>query len=86
MTPGSKCLAAALSMQRALYVHDSKPVLQRIDAGQAQGGQFAQTVAGHSHRVNTKGDEVSSHGVFQGEQGRLLPPGLLKVLLSIMEQ
>jgi hypothetical protein len=67
-------------------IHNSKPVLHGIDTRQAQGGQFAQTVAGHSHRVNTKGDEVSSHGVFQGEHGRLLPPGLLKVLLSIVEQ
>ena len=62
------------------------PSSSGIDTRQAQGGQFAQTVAGHSHRANTKGDEVSSHGVFQGEQGRLLPAGLLKVLLSIMEQ
>jgi hypothetical protein len=67
-------------------VHNSKPVLQGKDASQAQGGQLAQAVAGHRHRVNTKRDEVSGHGVFHGEQGRLLPPGLLKVLLPIVEQ
>jgi len=66
-------------------IHNSKPVLRGIDAGQAQRGQLAQTVAGHSRRMDTKRDEVSSHGVFQGEQGRLLPPGLLKVLLPILE-
>ncbi len=67
-------------------VDDAEPVLQGIDPGQTQGGQFAQTVPGHSHRADAQGDEVSSHGVFHGEQGRLLPPGLLKVLLSIVEQ
>ena len=36
--------------------------------------------------MDAKGEEVSSHGVFQDEQGRLLPPGLLKILLAIMEQ
>ena len=43
-------------------------------------------MAGHSHGVNAKGYEVTSHGVFHGEHCRLLPPGLLKVFLAIMEQ
>ena len=78
--------ASGLVHAEGPLVHDSKPVLRGIDTGQAQGGQLAQTMAGHGHRVDTKGREVSSHGVFHGEHGRLLPPGLLKVLLSIVEQ
>ena len=67
-------------------VHDAKSVLQGIDTGQAQGGQFAQTMAGHGHGADTKTDEVLSHRVFHGEQGRLLPPSFLKILFPIMKQ
>ena len=67
-------------------VDDAEPVLQGIDPGQTQGGQFAQTVPGHSHRVDTQGHEVASHGIFHGEQGRLLPPGFLEIFLLIVEQ
>ena len=38
--------------QRPL-VHDAKPVFKGIDTGQAQGGQLAQAMARHGHRMDT---------------------------------
>ena len=66
-------------------VDDAEAVLPGKDPGHAQGQDFPHAVSGHGRRLNPQGEQLAHHGILQGEQGRLLPAGLLQVLVLGVE-
>ena len=82
MAPGSTLWARGLVHAPGPLADDPETVFPGKDPGQAQGDDLTHAVSGQGCGFDPEGEQLAGHGILQSEQGRLLPAGLLQILLS----